>query len=246
MNKDSYKFKDILFGLRSEYLMLEQQLSELKKYILMEKYNIEDVYFHLMSGYEDESVRMLCAIYDRKNKIEEILEKIKIQLGILPDEKVSYVNNVDGMYNIEKCPKIVDSFRKEEFSNSVFNILNSEIGRNIKFIHSGIGYDDKPFLSVHPGYISLYLNGYVSLEFNPHKGDFIHMYGYKGMVTREKIDTILNVDFPKKKFPEYYQNIIENSSSIGKEYDVVGDIEYCKKVDFEIIDESKKLVLRKK
>lgn len=246
MNKDSYTLKDILFGLRYEYLKLWEQLNELNKYILMDENNIDDTFFHLIHSYSKDKVQMLCTIYDRKNKIEKMLERIGCYIGICPIHRVSCVDNMDGIYNIVDYPFIVDSSRISEFSKDVDDILNGGFGRNIKFIHSGIGYDNKPFLSVHPGYISFYLNGYASLEFNPHKGNFIHMYGYKKGITREKIETIMNIDFSKEIFPEYYQDLIENSSSFNKEYDIVGNIGYSRKIDLEIIDESKKLVLRKK
>ena len=246
MNKNSYTFKDILFGLRCEYLKLEQQLSELNKYILMDDNNIDDMYFHLIHSYSGDKVQMLCTIYDKKNKIEKILERIGYYIGICPSHKVSFVDNMDGVYNILDYPFIVDKFRIEEFSQYIYDIFNSEFGKNIKFIHSGIGYDNLPFLSVHPGYISLYLNGYVSLEYNPHKGDYIHLYGYKNGIADEKIDTILNMNFPKGKFPEYYQYLIESYSSMDKEYDIIGILKHHKKIDLEIIDEPKKMILRKK
>ena len=246
MNKDSYTLKDILFGLRYEYLKLWEQLNELNKYILMDENNIDNVYFHLIHSYPEDEVRMLCTIYDRKNKIEKMLEKIKIQLGIYPNYKVSYVDNKDGFYNILDYPFIVDNSKIDEFTQDIYDIFNSEFGSNIKFIHSGIGYDNLPFLSVHPGYISFYLNGYASLEYNPHKGDYVHMYGYKNGITNDKIDTILNIDFPKKIFPEYYQCLIESYSSTNKECAIIGDIKHHKKIDLEIIDEPKKMILRKK
>ena len=242
MNKDSYTLKDILFGLRCEYLRLWEQLNELNKYILMDENNIDDVYFHLIHSYSDDKVRMLCNIYDRKNKIEEVLEKI----GMCFDCKVSYVDNIDGNYSIVDYPFIVDKSRINDFSSDVDSIFYSEFGRNIKFIHSGIGYDNLPFLSVHPSYISFYLNGYVNLEFNPHKGDFIHLYGYKDGITSDKIDAVLNMSFPKVRFSEYYQDLIENYSCMNIDYDIILDRRHYKKVDLEIVDESKKLVLRKK
>lgn len=236
---ESYSFKDILFGLYNEYILLQEQLNSLNKYILLEENNLSEVKFYLTNQLPENRVRMLCTLYDRKKYLEKILEKIKINLGIYPDYRVSYINRNNGKYVIEKYPEIVDELKKQEFSQSVFYILNTEIGKNIRLIHSGTGYDDKPFLSVGSHGIYMCLNDMGNLSFNPSKDLNIHAYSSKGMLTKEKMECMFNMEFSRSRFPEYYQNLIDNSSSLDKTIDIVGDFGYSKNGDFEIIEESK-------
>lgn len=243
---NSYSFKDILFGLRDEYLLLQQQLDTLKKYINLEENNLEDISFYLSHQYSEDEVKMLCTLYDKKSKIEKKLEWIKIQLGIYPKYRSSYINENNGEYVIEKYPEIIDKDKKQEFNQSVFYIFNTEFVKNVRYINSGTGYNDIPFLSLHPSYIYLSQNKYASLEFNPCKGDYISLYSFRGLLSKDKMENMFNMEFSKERFPEYYQNLIENSSYIDKPVDIVGDFGYSKRGFFEIIDESKRLVLRKK
>lgn len=245
MDSNNYSFKDILFGLRDEYLLLQEELDTLKMYINLDENNLDDVSFYLSTRYPDK-VEMRCILYDSMNKIEKRLEKIKIKLGIYPDYKVSNIIQNNGKYDIEKYPEIIYDGKKQEFNQSVFYIFNTDFVKNLKCIHYGTGFDDKPFLSIASSYISLYLNQYISLDYNLMKGDYVSLYSSCGRLTKDMIYNTFNMEFSKKRFPGYYQDLIENSVYVNKPIEIVGEFGYSKKGQFEIIDESKRLVLRKK
>lgn len=242
---NNYYFKDILFGLRNEYLMLQEELDTLKKYVNLEDNDLENVSFYLDTRYPDK-VLMRCILYDKMSKIQERIEKIKIKLGIYPDYKTSDIVECNGKYDIEIYPEIIYDGKKQEFNQSIFYIFNTDFVKNLRYIHYGIGYDDKPFLSLSSSNISFYLNEYVSMNYNLMKGDYLHFYSSRGILTKDIIDNVFNTEFPKKRFPKYYQDLIEECSLLDRSIDIVGDLGYSKKGDFEIIDESKRLVLRKK
>ena len=62
---ESYSYKDILFGLYNEYVMLQEQLDYLNKYVLLEENNLDEVKFRITREITDDSVKMLCYLYNK-------------------------------------------------------------------------------------------------------------------------------------------------------------------------------------
>lgn len=242
--KESYLYKDILFGLYNEYVMLQEQLNYLSKYVLLKENNLDEVKFCITDQMSSDKVRMLCYLYNKKTKIERLLEKLKL-VGF-GNFKASYVDEKDGLYEILQYPEVIDKNKQQEFSQSVWYILNTDFGKNIKLIYNGTGYDGKPFLSVssHGIFSCLYDVGH--LDFNSGKDNYLHAYSSNGRLGKDKMEFMLNMEFSKKRFPEYYQNLIEGTDTFGKDVEIYGDFRYSKNGKFEIVPESKRLVLVKK
>jgi len=135
--KESYTYKDILFGLYNEYIILQEQLDYLSKYVLLKENNLDEVKFCITDQISDDKVRMLCYLYNKKTKIERLLEKLKL-VGF-GNFKASYVDEKDGLYEILQYPEVIDKSKQQEFSQSVWYILNTDFGKNIKLIYNGTG-----------------------------------------------------------------------------------------------------------
>ena len=242
--RESYFYKDILFGLYNEYVMLQEQLDYLNKYVLLEENNLDEVKFHITREITDDKVRMLCYLYDKKNKLERLLGKLNIiEYG---NFKASYVDEEDGLYKVLQYPEVIDKTKQQEFSQSVWYILNTDFCKNMDFIYSGTGYSDIPFLSVSSHGILTYLNDFGTLDFRPGKDLELHAYSNKGRLSKDKMEFMLNMEFSKKRFSEYYQNLIEGNDMFGKDVSVYGDFGCSKNGKFEIVPETKRLVLVKK
>lgn len=242
----NYTFKEILFGLKEEYLLCQERLNILKTYIELEEHKLRDIKFHLSYEYnKDNRTQILCTLYEEQSKLENKIEEIKLKLGIIPNHKVSYIDNPDGLYTIKNYPEIINEEKKQEFNQSVFYILNTDFAKNAKFIHIGNGYPGIPFLSLSLSNIHMDESGFASIFFSPSKGNYIDIYSYKGLLTEEKIKKIFNTNFSKKRIPEYYQNLINNSTNKNKPLEIIGNLGYSKHGNFELIEDSKKLILRK-
>ena len=76
--RESYSYKDILFGLYKEYVILQEQLDFLNKYVLLEENNLSAVRFCISDQISNDKVRMLCYLYDKKTKLVKLLEKLNI------------------------------------------------------------------------------------------------------------------------------------------------------------------------
>ena len=241
---ECYSYKDILFGLYSEYIKLQEQLNYLNKYVLLEENDLCNVRFFLTDSITEDQVKMLCYLYNKKTKLVKLLEKINnVKYANL---KASYVDEIDGIYEILQYPDVVDKDKQHEFSQSVWYILNTDFGKNFKYIYNGVGYDFKPFLSVNSCGVSTYLNNVGILDFNTSIDSYLHAYSANGKLCKEKMEFMLNMVFSKKRFPEYYQNLIEGCETFGKDVSIYGNFGYSKKGKFEIVPDSKKLVLVKK
>jgi len=242
--RESYSYKDILFGLYNEYVILQEQLDCLNKYVLLEKNNFDKVKFCITNQITDDKVRMLCYLYDKKNKLEMLLEKLEIvEFG---NFKVSYVDEEDCLYEILQYPEVIDKTKKQEFSQSVWYILNTDFCKNMKWIYCGTGYSNIPFLSVNPRGLFTNLNDVGILDFNCCRDLHLHAYIDKGRLNKDKMEFMLNMEFSKSKFPLYYQNLIEGTDTFGKDVEIYGNFGYSRNGNFEIIPEDKKLVLIKK
>jgi len=242
--RESYSYKDILFGLYNEYVMLQEQLDYLNKYVLLEENNLDEVKFRITKEITDDKVRMLCYLYDEKTKIERLLEKLNvIEYG---NFKASYVDEEDYLYEILQYPEVIDKTKQQEFSQSVWYILNTDFCKNMKWIYCGTGYSNIPFLSVNPRGLFTNLNDVGILDFNCCRDLHLHAYIDKGRLNKDKMEFMLNMEFSKKRFPEYYQNLIEETDTFGKDVEIYGDFRYSKNGKFEIVPESKRLVLVKK
>lgn len=241
---ESYSYKDILFGLYNEYVLLQEQLNSLKKYVLLEENDLSKVNFCISNQLIDDSVRMVCYLYNKKTMLERLLESLNI--GGYSNFKASYIDEVDGIYKILQYPEIISRDKQQEFSQSVWYILNTDFGKNIKLIHNGVGYDNKPFLSVNSYGVFTCLCDVGYLDFNSLKDLYLRAYSSNGRLSKDKIEYMLNMEFSKKRFPEYYRYLIEGNEMFGKDIEIYGDFGYSKKGKFEIVSESKKLVLVKK
>ena len=239
--RDSYSYKDILFGLYKEYVLLQEQLNSLNKYILLDEKVFSDIKFSLTDQIDCDKVRMLCYLYDRKNILDKLLERLDVIYSV--NFNASYVDLIDGCYQVLDYPFLVDKNKQYEFSYNVDYILNTEFAKNMKIIHNGVGYDNKPFLSVASrGMVTgLFDLGYM--EFNISKDLYLYAYSSKSRLNKEMMDLMLNMKFSKKKFPEYYQYLIENNDTFGKDVEIIGEFGCSKNGMFELVEDSKKLVL---
>ena len=242
--RESYSYKDILFGLYKEYVILQEQLDSLNKYVLLEENNLGEVRFSITNQIDSDKVRMLCYLYDKKTNLENLLKKLNIIVDT--NFNASYVEEVEGCYKILQYPEVIDKTKQQEFSQSVWYILNTDFAKNMQIIHSGVGYDNCPFLSVTSHGVSNFLYDVGYLDFNSRKDLELHAYSSKGRLGKEKMKFMLNMEFSKCRFPEYYQNLIEGNENFGKEVDLYGDFGYSRNEKFEIIPESKRLVLVKR
>jgi hypothetical protein len=242
---ETYTFKEILFGLRNEYLNITKQLNTLKQYLFLKENNLEDINITISKDCDSGAKIIVCFLIERKNKLQKLLYKIAESIDIYPEYKVDYIMETINGYSFANYDNLLDTLLKEEFSNAVLNIYNNEFVQNAQSIFYGTGYCGVPFLSVLPSHIYTIESSHLSIDYNPSRGDYLQVKSIKAKITLELLESSLNMTYPKRRVPNYYQDIIDNSPSIFKPIDIIGKIEGTKQIDLQIIEEPKRLILKK-
>jgi hypothetical protein len=240
--QENYKFKDILFGLYKEYITIQEQLDSLQKYLLLQGGNIETARFYLNNGTNRDTVVMICTLYEKKNELDKIFDNIRIRFGIFPSYENLQVKKINETYELEKYPEIVDPSKKDKFDKTINNIVNNDYISNMETLH----YNKNNYIYISTNDIYMHLNRVGILEFRTSNDSYLHASSLKGAINNETITRMLNTNFPKEIFPEYYQSLIENSENYMKNIQIIGNFGYSKKSKLEVYEDSKKLVLIKR
>lgn len=74
----TYTFKHVIFGLREEYLKIEKELNELKKYVDVSN-EVSDYHFNIASGIYGKICAMQLVLNKKQNLIEKILVNMVYQ-----------------------------------------------------------------------------------------------------------------------------------------------------------------------
>ena len=263
MNNDFYRFSEIVFGLRNEYIKNQKLLEELKQYISVNGENIDKVI--ISADIDLKGWHMIkLDILKKQSKILKILDYYAYEIfGILsqgePYLKLNKVNNefefgIDDYYKLlaQKSNYNVEITDKKAFEEIAEEILNSE------------------FMKLQEVYKQL--NPFQSISIEPHE---IYMYGDFGDINSHKFssltympttDTIaaipdckhgihlirkfFDTEIPKYIIPKAYQKIIDKniqdyddlSSLSGLDIDCAID----KPTELAINEQNRGIVLTKK
>ena len=235
---DSYTLKQIIFGLRKEYIEIERQLVELKKYVDVTN-KVESFDFHI-SG--NPSKLFLC-LYKKKN----LIEKIEMMLGTYVHGITNYkVTNGTRKEYYYKNREICSINNQRELNHQIKQIVQTDFFRNIVANnYDSIPCRENEFNNIHisAGYIGLINNSdssYPYFDYYPRK-DKLVMQNEKRIITPEDIYKLLNLSIDGIYLNDYHRKILDNFEE--KEIDIEDNFN-DKKAKLQIIEEPKKLILR--
>lgn len=235
--KDTYTLKQILFALKNEYLAVEKKLEELEKFVIVTG-DIDDISFQI----HDFNVPKTIDMYLRKK--QSLLDKIRETLGfsgiytkgvafwMVPSEieqacywkrkKVCSISDLDGF--TKDIKEIVES---DFIRNTILDVICENNNCDLNINARGISLYDKE-------------DNISSLEYNS-GGNSLDIKSKHSVITPNYVNDILNIQFDRDSFNEYFKSIIDNY--IEKEIDIVDDF-YSNHSQLEIIEEPKKLILK--
>lgn len=254
--KNYYYLKEIILGLKDEYVKYQKQLQELKQYTqIIDKNTLDDFYFWLFQSSKDEKPELECVIEKKKNRMQCLIEDIQKTRGSFIYGKgrhECYFNN-NGQ-TIINDGKISIYGLSPEFCQQVKAILTSSFANEI-FLENipVIGNDGNPFLSINQSFIrylySVDSNSHVSLECRPElQTTKIYIGKYDSIISEEIINTILYSKFSKNSFSKYHQKIIDTNSASTKSIKIL-EIPTMSPFGFaepmELVEDEKGLVLKK-
>lgn len=216
--KNYYYIKEILFGLREEYLKNEEELRKLKEFVVLDE-NIENVGFTSFSR-KNKRPELICDLEEKQLKITNAL----INIGRIfnkkckKQEEVVCLKTNNDEFVIPK--EGVNIFWKDEFGKKANSILSSDFNTEVK--DYSIIYSDNEMTS----YLDL---GNFAISFRVSSAedwDLVSKVDYfiKDDVLRfqprgekGRLDKIFNLKLSKELFNIYQRIIIENSSSSKKD-----------------------------
>lgn len=245
MIKETYTFKEILFGLRNEYLRITSQLNSLQKYLHLKENGFESINFQILKNSDNQEISLMCILIDRQTKLEKLLYRFIKNLGIYPDNQIDYIKELEDDFVFCNYHQLLKVESQKEFTRDIINIYNDEFIQNMQNTFYGVGYENVPYLSLLPHSIYISEANHLAIDYDLTKGDYLHINSIHHKISNELIEASFNMTIPKRRIPEYYQNIIESSETKDNQIDIIGDINGFQTVNLKIIEEPKKLILKK-
>ena len=240
MNK-KYRVEEIIFALRKEYLEVERQLEELKKYVIASN-NLEKFNFYL---YNYDICRVHLALTERRNWINKMCIRLGIYAWGAVIEDVS--EDIEKRYYSDK-KRLCTISNPEELKRKIKRIQESDFAKNIIANKPHpipiIEDKDKSFF-IKEKRIDLYTrapNKYQTYSYYSNY-DLIIVENEFANITEEDIYSILNLTIDGSYLNDYHRNILDNYEKKEIEIENIPDE---KRAKFKIIEEPKKLILRPK
>lgn len=224
MNKrDYYYFREILLGLKCEYLKCDEELQKLKQYAQTDSEKINNYYFWLCQWEGQRKPELRCVIEAKKSKIEQLIERIKKKIGTYAypyDFECRFNNNGETILGDHGLYVFGNS---DEFCSQAQAILNSEFTNGI-FLDRIFSSDNKnAYVSANHIFIKYtyapICNDYTTFEYRPIDSNRVGL-NMKN-ITEKKLYDILDSTYPREKFPPYYQNVIDSNPSAMKPIEIV-------------------------
>lgn len=240
----TYTFKHVIFGLREEYLKIEKELNELKKYVDVSR-DVSDYHFSIAGGmYSNPGVVQL-VLTKRKNLIEKILGKMKLLMVFY--KSYDLTNEVKDAYHYRN-KQFCSINNQDELSKRIKEILETDYFMNMvankHFAIPCLENKNNSLLITH-GIIDVFRGKDLSA---PHfsylsRNDEFEVLHLEKIITPDDINKLLNLSLNGSYLNDYHRNILDNYEE--KELDIYDFAEKgCFKLD--IIEEPKKLILKPK
>ena len=243
-----YKYKDILFALREEYIRNEEILKRLE-YFTSLKYDKSKVSFHLEKEDDKELPEVHYELIRRQGLIRKAVNKLTGVDTSLESGKLGISINSDYLVDtnsFEMNNKFADFIGEEigllfdrEFTTKAFNTSVNNNESQINLDRNLLIYPDRMVVNRRNNtdhITSIYDSVHDTVRFsnNKRKCDYTNMYD------------LLEMEFPKEEFSPYLKEVIEGSKTFGYNAYVYDNDDHKKEKEFEPIVEDKRLVLVRK
>lgn len=254
--KDYYTLKEIILGLRGEYLNHQQKLYNLKQFCDIDKGKAVDFNFRIHQS-EQKNPTLLCEYIPKQNKIEKLITNFSKKSGfyIYGQHTAHLVTDNNQYYFLcgyTKYPVHVkyNYGMEEKFSSSVNSILKDEFSNSMRsqYIEDNCS-DINAALTIDSTLINLYVRDtcskvpYSFVLYDSSK-DILEFKSFDEQFDKQSMETALDIMFPSEKLNKYHVRTIINSNESEKPM-VLENFSPCDMAKFDIQDEGKQYVLRR-
>lgn len=253
MAKDTYTYKNILLGLRKEFLSANEILDELKIYSISNKQYVKDYYYYLMKYITNEIPELMVSAKINHSDFINFINNLRRKISGYEDiESSMMVRNNRGIYYPLSHDRIklgVDPLQTDLFKAKAEEILSSDFARYMNFNSittlNGINMSDI-FIRFYKLYLRVALDSTLSQMVYLGRFDKLEFNGYnKNILTEEHLKCLLSQEFPKEHFSSYHQEIIDTHLSDEVEILLPDDYTPSSIDTFEIEDNKDELILRR-
>lgn len=216
MSKDTYTYKEILLGLRDEFIDIESQLRELKDYSLANKKYVSKYNYYLSKVNPEHLPELRVSVERRQTALMKKLRELARRFSYYRDPQTALmVKSNNGIY----YPLAGEPFKlgvnpeyKEEFERLATELLNSRLANEMNFneVHS-TSFKERETIATRWFKPCLRLsrdNKVVQMTYLP-ETDRVKYASGNIPLTQDLLDEIMAVEFQKEDFSPYHQEIIE-------------------------------------
>ena len=248
MARNVILYKEILFGLRKEYLRNQKALNELKKLIKCTNTNFENYDFYLYHPEGKQKLELMLYITKRQSKIVDMMQRFisgEVDDTILQG---SYVNN-NGEYYLGESFEVINH---SEFRSALSDILLDDFAKNMKKKAYRSYTEGSPDvnITIEPSGITSshrVKNNVSVFKYSPIDDTFnVRLMIQRPEIIQQHITEMLNTPFPTDVLNEYQYNALVNNGAIGTDVEVrahFSEEDFAVKLDIE--QHGRKLLLKR-
>lgn len=247
MDKDFYQMKDIIFGLRSEYLKIQEELNELRQIILDNDKRIVEYEAFFAITQKSELPALISKLKIKQSSLKRKLYDLENRLKTkhLKENEFEFVIDKQNLYNsLDKIKLGREKKRlREEFVGRIEQLLLSPFAQNFRDIK--ISNEENNNLYIGCNRITFYNNSDIypsDMSYDKDKDVLVIRRRYPGVITDERIEHLLQMPILKSSFDEYMQECIEKNIELGKKIEIPQFRNYNSE-SLNIIEEENKIVL---
>lgn len=244
MSKDTYTYKEILLGLREEFIDTESKLRELKDYSLANGKYVSRYHYHLSQTSSEHLPELRVNVTRKQTELMRRLRKILSRYTYYSDPTSALmVKSNNGIYYPlagEPFKLGVNPTYKEEFERLATELLESRFANEMNFKEIASTTEGKHETVATRWYeprLKLNRDKKVALVDYLGRTDRIKYAATPGMpLTQELLDEMMSIEFPKAEFSEYHQELIENNPDAQRPILLPTTYEPITYGEFQVID----------
>lgn len=222
MARDYYYLKEVLLGLREEYLKNEEKLRKLKSYVICEDDRVEDFYFWLFKNLD--KIEFWIDYEPQKNRLDAVKKILDMDnrddFGLLFRDKTTHEIQIKhNKYHTELNPIFI-----EQLDQDMDKILETD------FVKEGQSGSDKICCA-----LSCMEINKPNFNFSYYAQMNEHIYlSANHFITKNFVQDVLATQIPRNYFPEYHQYLIERQEVADKEIEITDKFLGFKTANLEI------------
>lgn len=246
--RDYYYLSEIIFGLRSEYKRISEELESLKEDISVDTNRLYDFYFRIVE-LENKKAQLECFFREKKGKIKRFFKRLAMESGFLYHDGMysECEKDQDNIFKIKPSHFALKITNQEAFDRKADLIMNSLFVKNMSIQEKVIPESSGSLSVLHSGLrfatLSDEVDGLMFLDYQAHE-DALFFGSFSEDLQRNSLTNILMMPIAKNNFSSFHQRAIDHHS-LGKEVVVDDSLVDTTFARLDIHEDSNQIILKR-